>query len=543
MSASTPAQPVTSGAPASPGAPASAAGPAQPDVHKWVITGTVLLGTLMAVLDASIVNVALPSMRGSLGATVEEITWVITGYILSSVIVMPAIALASSRLGRRRFYLANIVLFTAASALCGMARSLPVMVAVRVLQGLGGGVLMTVSQAILRETFPPQEQGLAMGIYGLGVVLAPAFGPTLGGWITDQFSWPWVFLINVPIGAVNLLLAARYIHDPPYLVRQRGTLDLMGLTWMVIGLGSLQLMLEKGQSKDWFQSRMIVTLAILSAVALVLFVRRELTVRGPAVDLRLLRIPALASATAIVGVLGAGLFGSLFLLPVFLQGLLGYSATESGLALMPRSLAMAVCMPLVGRLYNRLGPRILVGAGLAISAWSFLELSHLTITIGVANLIMPQVVQGVGFSLIFVALSTAALADVPRPQITAAAGLYNVVRQVFGSVGVAMAATLVSSGAERFRSVLSESVTPYSPAAQRWLAMVRGAMQARGVDPMTAAQRALTLLDADVGRQAAVLAYNRVFVEVAILFAAALPLVWALHRGAAHEAAHAPMTE
>ncbi|TMQ67938.1 MAG: DHA2 family efflux MFS transporter permease subunit [Candidatus Eisenbacteria bacterium] len=480
-----------------------------------------LLGTLMAVLDASIVNVALPTMRGSLGATVEEITWVITGYILSSVIVMPAIALASARLGRRNFYLANIVLFTLASALCGMARSLPMMVLFRVLQGLGGGVLMTVSQAILRETFPPQEQGLAMGIYGLGVVLAPAFGPTLGGWITDQFSWPWVFLINVPIGAVNVLLAARYIHDPPYLERDTGSLDVPGLAWMVIGLGCLQLMLEKGESKDWFQSRMIVTLAIVSVIALVLFIHRELTVRRPAVDLRLLEIPALASATAIVGVLGAGLFGSLFLLPVFLQGLLGYSATQSGLALMPRSLAMAVCI----------GPRWLVGVGLVVSAWSFYELSHLTTSIGVVDLLVPQVTQGIGFSLIFVALSTAALADVPRPQITAAAGLYNVVRQVFGSVGVAMAATLVSSGAEKFRSTLSASVTPYSPAARQWLSTVTAAMQARGADPATAARRALQLLDLDVGRQATVLAYNRVFVQVAVLFAVALPLVFALHKG------------
>jgi len=511
----------------------------RPPAHKWVITGTVLLGTLMAVLDASIVNVALPAMRGTLGATVEEITWVITGYILSSVIVMPVIALASARMGRRRFYLANIVVFTVASALCGMARSLPLMVVFRIFQGIGGGVLMTVSQAILRETFPPEEQGLAMGIYGLGVVLAPAFGPTLGGWITDQWSWPWVFLINVPIGAFNLLLAARFIRDPAYLRRERGSIDVWGLVWMIVGLGALQLFLEKGESKDWFQSRQIQVLAVTSIVAIALFIHRELTIERPAVDLRLLKIPTLASATAIVGVLGAGLFGSLFLLPIFLQGLLGYSATESGLALMPRSLAMAVCMPVVGRLYNRLGPRTLVGVGLAVSAWSFVELSHLTTQTGIPNLIAPQVLQGLGFSLIFVALSTAALSDVPRAQITAAAGLYNVVRQVFGSVGVAMAATLVGAGTARFRATLSESVTPYSPAASQWLAGATAAMRARGADSVTAGARALQLLNVTVTRQATVLAYNRVFVEVALLFVIALPLVFVLHKshGAGADAA------
>ncbi len=498
--------------------------------HKWVITGTVLVGTLMAVLDSSIVNVALPVMRGSLGATVEEITWVVTGYILSSVIVMPVIALASARFGRRNFYLVNIVVFTVASALCGLAHSLPFMVLARIIQGVGGGVLMTVSQAILRETFPPEEQGLAMGIYGLGVVLAPAFGPTLGGWLTDQFSWASVFWINVPIGAVNLLLAARYIHDPPYLKRERGSLDWFGLGAMVMGLGALQIMLEKGESKDWFQSRLIVALAVIGAVGLAAFIWRELRAAHPAVDLRLLEHPTLASATAIVGVLGMGLYGTLFLLPLFLQGLLGYTAMESGIALMPRSLAMAICMPVVGRLYNRIGPRVMVGAGLIVSAISFYELSHLTTQTGTVNILTPQLWQGVGFSLIFVPLSTAALADIPRPQITAAAGLYNVVRQVFGSVGVALAATAISTGTVRAHAVLAQHVTAYDSATREWMTRVAGGMMVDGSDPATARERALQLLDLAVTRQAAVLAYNRAFVLVAFLFVVALPLVLALRR-------------
>jgi DHA2 family multidrug resistance protein len=329
---------------------------------------------------------------------------------------------------------------------------------------------------------------------------------------------------------VNLLLAARYIHDPPYLQRERGSVDWWGLGTMVVGLGAVQVMLEKGESKDWFQSRAIVALAVIGVVGLAAFIWRELRTPRPAVDLRLLEHPTLASATAIVGVLGMGLYGTLFLLPLFLQGLLGYTAMESGLALMPRSLAMAVCMPVVGRLYNRVGPRAMVSLGLAVSAFSFFELSHLTTQTGTLSILGPQLWQGVGFSLIFVPLSTAALADIPRPQITAAAGLYNVVRQVFGSVGVAMAATAISSGTTRAHALLSEHVTAYDPTTREWMMRVAGGMMADGSDPATARARALQLLDFAVTRQAAVIAYNRAFLLVALLFVVALPLVLALRR-------------
>ena len=263
-----------------------------------------MTGTIMAVLDASIVNVALPSMSGELGATVEEITWVVTGYMLSNVIVMPLIAWLSARFGRTRFYVASVVLFTLSSMGCGLARTLPVLVGFRVLQGFGGGVLMTVSQAILRETFPPAEQGLAMGIYGMGVVLAPAFGPTLGGWLTDQYSWPWIFYVNVPIGILNLVLVQRFIRDPPYLTRERGRIDWQGIALLALGLGALQLMLEQGERHDWFASSFIVVLAVTAAIGIIVFVWRELAGDRPAVDLRLLGNASFSSATALGGVLG-----------------------------------------------------------------------------------------------------------------------------------------------------------------------------------------------------------------------------------------------
>lgn len=493
--------------------------------HKWVVAGTVLVGTIMAVLDSSIVNVSLPAMTGTLGAGVEEIAWVVTGYILAQVIVMPITALLSERFGRKNFYLFSVALFTVASMLCGVARTLPLMVIFRVLQGFGGGVIMTVSQAILRETFPPAEQAMAMGIYGMGVVVAPAFGPTLGGWLTDNWSWPWVFYINVPVGIVSVLLVTRFIHDPPYLERRKGRIDWVGLFLLAGGLGALQLLLEEGQGEGWFESGYITALAVAAGAGLVLFVVQELRTDSPAVNLRILKNRSFTSATAIGGILGMGLYGSLFLLPLFLQNLLGYSATLSGMALIPRSLAMALIMPVGGRIYNHVGPKVLVGSGLLVSAFSFWELSRLTTSVGFWDIFWPQLWQGVGFALIFVALSTAALATIPRPKMTQASGLYNVTRQVFGSVGIAAAATILGSRMDRFRAILGEHVTAFDIQARQFLDGATGAMMQQGTDLTTARLQALRLLDGRLFRQAAVLAYNHVFGLVTLTFLLSVPLV------------------
>jgi DHA2 family multidrug resistance protein len=503
---------------------------AQGNPHKWVVAGTVLTGTIMAVLDSSIVNVALPDMSGTLGVTIEEITWVVTSYILAQVIVMPITGLLASRFGRKRFYMTSVILFTAASMACGLAHSLASMVIFRVVQGFGGGVLLTVSQAILRESFPPEEQGIAMGLYGLGAVLAPAFGPTLGGYITDQYSWPWIFYINVPVGILNLMLVSRFIEDPAYLVREKGYIDWPGLGLLVMGLGALQLMLEEGERNDWFQSSYIVRLAGMAAVGLVVFVWRELTTEKPAVNLRILRNISFSSATALGGVLGLALNGSLFLLPVFLQNLLRFDAMKSGVTMMPRSLAMAVLMPIGGRFYNRLGPRLLVGSGLLIAGYGFYSMASLTVDVGYWDLFWPQLWQGVGFSLIFVALSTAALSTIPRPRMTAATGLYNVVRQVMGSVGIAIAATQLTSSTMRYHAILSEDAGA-SGGARQMLNSVTAGMMSRGADAFTARQQALRIIDGLIGRQAAVLAYNHVFVLVSTLFFIGFPLVFLLRRG------------
>ncbi|MCL5022600.1 MAG: DHA2 family efflux MFS transporter permease subunit [Nitrospirae bacterium] len=493
--------------------------------NKWMIAVTVIMGTIMSALDTSIVNVALPFMRGNLGASIDEITWVATGYMLSNVIVMPIIGMLSSRLGRKTLYGFSIFLFTVSSMLCGLSWSLSSLVVFRIIQGIGGGALIPVSQAILRESFPPEEQGLAMGIYGFGVVLGPAFGPTLGGWLTDNYSWPWIFYINVPIGMLNLLLVYRFLHDPAYLKREKGKIDFPGLGLLVIGLGALQLMLEKGERRDWFQSDFILALLGIAVIGLSLFVLWELVTDRPVVNLRLLKDANFASGTLLGGVLGMGLYGSLFLLPLFLQQILGYPALDSGLALMPRSLAMALAMPLAGRFYNKAGPRFLIGIGLIITAFSFWQLSAISLDVGFWDIFEPQFLQGVGFGMIFVALSTAALSTIRKTKMTDAAGLYNVVRQVFGSIGISLTATQLTRGESIYGSVLSTHVNVFNQKVNNWVGVMTGVFAQKGADQVTAHSRTLQLLNSNLMRQAAMLAYNRVFLLVTFLFIAAIPLI------------------
>ncbi len=496
--------------------------------NKWVIAGTVMIGNIMAVLDSSIVNVALPDIGGNLGATVEEITWVVTGYILANVLVMPIVGMLSSRYGRKRIYMLSIVVFTGASMACGLSTSLGMLVAYRVLQGLAGGILITVPQAVLRESFPYEQQGVAMGVYGMGVVLAPAIGPTLGGWLTDSYSWPWVFFINVPIGLLNLLMVHRVLEDPPYLERTKAKIDFPGLGYMVVGLGAFQLMLEEGQRNDWFQSAFIVRLAVVAGVGMTLFLWRELTIDRPAVNLRILRNPTFGAATLLGGVMGAGLSGSLFILPLFLERLLGYNAMDSGIALMPRSLAMLVVMPIAGRLYNSVGPRLMVLTGLGFIISGYWQLGHMSMQTGLWSLVLPQVCTGTGFSFLFAALSTAALSEIAKSQMTAATGLYNVVRQVMGSIGIAVVATMLTHGQSRYYSVLAEDSS--SPIARQWLQSVTHAMQGMGASVYEAERRALALLGMRVSQQAAVLSYNHIFLVVAGVFVIVAPLVLLLPR-------------
>jgi DHA2 family multidrug resistance protein len=483
-----------------------------------------MTASLLASLNTSIVNVALPHMSGTLGASIEEITWVSTGYILSSVIVMPIIALLSSRFGRKRFFIFSVALFTFASVLCGVAWDLPSMIVFRIIQGFGGGTVIPLSQAMLRETFPVEEQATAMSIFGLGVILGPALGPTLGGWLTDNYSWPLIFYINVPLGILNILLLMRFIEDPPYLVREKGKLDAAGLLFMSVGLGSLQIMLAKGDQKDWFTSNMIRYLAVAALVGLLLFVVRELTADRPAVNLRILKDINFSLGSFLGGILNIGLFASLFILPLLLQLLLGYPAYNAGLALMPRSIAMAIAMPIGGKIYNKMGPQLLIAFGLFVNCVSFYLLSRLALDVGYWDIFFPQFLQGIGFGFIFVSLSTAVLSTIEKPLLTAAAGLYNVIRQVFASIGIALAATFLTRGEIRYRAILTEHVTSYSDTALESLRQLQSYLFSIGANASGTDMETFKLMEGIVGRHASMLAYNHVFFLIAVVFLFSTPL-------------------
>jgi len=512
----------------------------QADRFKWMVCLTVLLGAIMSAVDTSIVNVALPYMRGNLGASVEEITWVASGYILSSVIVMPVIAFLSARFGRRPFYLFSVFLFTVSSMLCGMAWDLQSLIIFRVIQGIGGGVLLPISQAILRETFSEKEQGLAMGIYGMAVVIGPAFGPALGGWLTDNFSWPWIFFINVPIGIINFWMAAKYIQEPAFLVRQTGKIDWLGLILMTVSFVAMQIIFEKGQDKGWYDSSLIVWSTVIAVVSLGLFIWRELTVEKPVVDLSLFTDRNFICGTLIGAVFGLCLYSTLFLQPLFLQQL-GYSANQTGMILIPRSLIMAIAMPLAGRLYNSWGPRNILLVGLGITVCSYWQFAHLSLVVSGSDLIVPQLLQGMGFGMMFVALSTVVLSTIDRPKMTAAVGLYNVTRQIMGSVGIAIAASLLSNGQTLYRSVLVSHITPYNPLVRHWVAKLSHGFEHHGMSVLSAQKAALISISNQIDGQAQMLSFNHIFILMAVIFILSIPLMMTIKNK--HSQAQATVTE
>ena len=503
---------------------------AAPAVNPWVVTFAVTVGTLMGALDTSVVNVALPYIRANLGATITQVAWVSTGYIIALVIVMPLTAWLGATFGRKRVYMSCLALFTVSSFFCGNAHSLTMLVMFRILQGFGAGALQPTEQAILRETFPIEQQGTAMGLYGLAVMLGPAVGPTLGGWITDNYNWPWIFYINIPIGIGGLFLVNKFVHEPEYARRQHGRagVDAVGITLLAVGLGCLQVVLEQGESDNWFQSGLILSMTILAIITLLLFIWWELRVERPAVDLRILKNASFTTGTFIGGILGVSLYASMFLLPLYMQELLGYPAVESGIVLMPRSVVMLFLMPIAGLLYNRLGPKLMIGTGLFIAGFAPFMMSHFTLESGYWDLFWPQVIQGVGFVLIFIALSTSALAGIEKRKMINATGLYNLVRQLGGSFGTAVFATMLDSQTNVNRAVLVNHINLYNPAFTQRLQMLRQAFMAQGSSAMDAQMKAYKMMDMQIDQQSAMMAFDHCFFLIGLLFFLCLPLVFLL---------------
>jgi DHA2 family multidrug resistance protein len=514
-------------------APPFAIAPAQP-VNKWLVAVSIAFGSLMATIDSSIVNVALPNIRGELGASIQEITWISTAYMVAMVLVMPLTGFLGGFFGQKRVYLTSMVLFVAGSALCGTARSLPSLVFYRILQGLGGGALQPTQQAILRQTFPPHEQGIAMAMFAMVVMIGPAIGPVLGGWITDNYSWPWIFYINLPVGLIGISMTLQNVHEPDDVRAAnraraelaRKNLDIAGIVLMVIGVGALQYLFEEGPQDDWFDSVEIRIAAFTCVVALTGFVIRELTATAPVVNLRLFKDPTFASATLVSFVMFGMLMGSMFLLPVFTQESLHYTATLSGVVLLPRTLAMMAMSPLVGRMYNRIQPAFIVGFGILLFSIGSYQLSFITLETSATQMILPLVVTGAAFACLFVPLTTAALSKIERHLMADAAGLNSFVRQIGGSVGLTIFATLFTNYAIEAHGALSAHLTVLRPEVAAQLAQLRGAIVAHGVNPDIAQLIARAVLNGRSYAQATVLSFNRVFLFQGLLFLGVLPLLF-----------------
>jgi DHA2 family multidrug resistance protein len=489
-----------------------------------IVAIAVMTSATMEVLDTSVVNVSLPHISGSLSATVDEATWVLTSYLVANAIILPITGWLSNYFGRKRLLMTVVTGFTLSSLLCGMAPSLPLLVFFRVLQGITGGGLQPMSQAVLLEEFPHEQRGKAMAIWSLGIIASPVLGPTLGGWITENLSWRWVFYINLPVGLLSLILISLYVHDPPYLKRGAMRFDYWGMGMLVVGMGALQIMLDKGQEEDWFGSRFIIVLACLAVVGLTSFVVRELRAPQPLVRLRLFRIRSFTGGVAIGTVLGFVLYGSLVSLPLFMQQLLGWTAQTAGLWTSPRGLATAVCMPLVGYLVGRKwDPRWMLAFGMAITSLAFFGYSAMNLDSGTWDILGHQINQGVGQAFLFVPLTILTMEHISREDTAYATSLFSVMRNIGASMGVSFVTTMIARRSQMHQVRLAGTM-PWNQAAAR-VDRVQAALVRHGSDPVTAARQALGGLYGTLRQQASLMSFIDVFYLLGWLFLLTVPLV------------------
>jgi DHA2 family multidrug resistance protein len=500
-------------------------------VNPWLVAVSVMMATFMVVLDSSVATVALPHIAGNLSASTDESTWVLTSYLVSNAIMLPAAGWIARRIGRKQLLLISILVFTGASLLCGMALDMPMLIVARVLQGIGGGGMQPLAQSILLESFPPDQHGKAMAVYGMGIVVAPVIGPTLGGWITDSYSWRWIFYINLPVGMLALFMVNLFIEDPPYLRRAfRGAIDYLGFGLMAVWLGALQLVLDKGQEADWFEANWICWVAGASAIALIGFVYREFTSRDPIVQLRILGDRNFAVGTLITALYGFILYGATAILPLFLQTLLGYPALDSGLAVSPRGIGSILSMFVVGVLVNYIDGRILLAFGFAVLGYSTIMLSHVNLGISMISVALPNLINGFASGFIFVPLTTMTMSRLSKEKIGNAAGIYNLMRNIGGSIGIASVTTMLVRGAQTHQNYLAGNLTAGNPATMALLQGLSGKFGVGGSDAFSAHQEAMGALYRSVQQQASVLAYADNFRLLTYLALFCIPLVLLFHR-------------
>lgn len=506
-----------------------------PQVNPWIVAASVMLATFMVVLDSSVANVALPHIAGSLSASNDESTWILTSYLVANAIVLPATGWLARRIGRRRLFLISILLFTSASLLCGMASNMPMLILARVLQGAGGGGMLPLAQSILIESFPPQKLGAAMSAYGMGVVVAPIIGPTLGGWITDSYNWRWIFLINLPIGILALFMVNMNVEDPPYLRdHNAGSIDVLGFGLMAVWLGSLQLLLDKGQEADWFGSYWVRWVAALCIAAFLSFIYRELHVRDPIVQLRILKDRNFLLGTLVTAIYGFILYGATAMLPLFLQTLLGYPALQSGLAVSPRGIGALLSMLCAGFLMRHIDGRLLIAFGFSILTVSIWMLSRINLDIGYINVAAPNVLNGFAMGFIFVPLTALAMGHLRKQDIGNASGIYNLMRNIGGSIGIAVIITQLVRRSQVHQNELGASM--HGSQLDQMARGITGYLAVAGSDPVTAYNQAYGALYRILQQQAMLLAYVDNFHLLAILGVPCIALALFLRRASKNAA-------
>ncbi|MFZ0704918.1 MAG: DHA2 family efflux MFS transporter permease subunit [Candidatus Korobacteraceae bacterium] len=499
--------------------------PAKP-INPWVVTAAVMLATFMEILDTTVVNVSVPHIAGNLGATVDEGTWVVTSYLVSNAIVLPMSGWLANRLGRRRMLMMCVTGFTLTSLLCGMATSLEWLIFFRVLQGLTGGGLQPLAQAVLLETFPPKKHGTAMAAFGLGIILAPILGPTLGGYITDNFTWRWIFYLNLPVGIFSLLMMNAFVHDPHYIGKNKeGGIDLWGIGFLALGFGMLQVVLDRGQQKDWFDSTQIRVMAALCVFGLVALVIRELTTKYPVVDLRALKDRTFSAGVLIMTMLGFVLYASLMLLPIFLQTLLGYPALQSGLALSPRGIGSLVTMPIVGQLTNRYDPRKLIFVGIVVGGWTMFSLSHLNLNAGYWDIFWPQIIQGVAMAFLFIPLMAVSMSAISKEKMGNATSIYNLMRNIGGSFGIATMTTFLARRSQVHQNQMVSHISAFDHTTQLTMRGMTAWFQMHGSNSVEASRQALGAMYGMVQQQAMMLSFVEAFWVMGVIFLGMVPLL------------------